>query len=109
MDFYGPLPSGDFLLLLIDRYSRFPEEEVVQSTKASCVIPKLDRIFAVHGIPSVIKTANVPPFNEEEQKRYRSNNALIAMTVIKKLQDMTPLAQTQKIAMSMKKLKNYHH
>ena len=58
MDFYGPLPSGDYLLVVIDRYSRFPEVEVVRSTKASCVIPKLDRIFAVHGIPSVIKTDN---------------------------------------------------
>ena len=70
MDFYGSLPSGDYLLLVIDQYSRSPEEEVVQSTKASCVIPKLDRIFAVHGIPSVIKTANAPPFNGGEQKRY---------------------------------------
>ena len=70
MDFYGSLPSGDYLLLVIDRYSRSPEEEVVRSTKASCVIPKLDRIFAVHGIPIVIKTANAPPFNGEEQKRY---------------------------------------
>ena len=67
---YGPLPSGDYLLLVIDRYSRSPEEEVVRSTKASCVIPKLDIIFAVHGIPIVIETANVPPFNGEEYKRY---------------------------------------
>ena len=62
MDFYGPLPSGDFLLLVIDRYFRSSEVVVVRSTKASCVIPKLDIIFAVHGIPIVIKTANAPPF-----------------------------------------------
>ena len=70
MDFYGSLPSGDYLLVVIDRYSRSPEEGVVRSTKASCVVPKLDRIFAVHGIPIVIKTANAPPFNGEEYKRY---------------------------------------
>ena len=70
MDFYGPLPSGDYLLVVIDRYSRFPEVEVVRSTKAQCVIPKLDRIFAVHGIPSVIKTDNGPPFNGEEYRWY---------------------------------------
>ena len=70
MDFYGPLPSGDYLLVVIDRYSRFPEVEVVRSTKASSVIPKLDRIFAVHGIPRVIKTDNGPSFNGEEYKRY---------------------------------------
>ena len=66
MDFYRPLPSGDYLLVVIDRCSRFPEVEIVKSTKASIVIPKLDRIFSVHGIPDVIKTDNGPPFNGEE-------------------------------------------
>ena len=31
LDFYGPLPSGDYLLVVIDRYSRFPELEIVES------------------------------------------------------------------------------
>ena len=70
LDFYGPLPSGDYLLVVIDRYSRFPEVEIVQSTKASAVIPKLDKIFATHGIPSTVKTDNGPPFNGEEYSRY---------------------------------------
>ena len=68
--FYGPLPSGDYLLVVIDRYSRFPEVEIVKSTKASVVIPKLDKIFATHGIPSTVKTDNGPPFNGEEYSRY---------------------------------------
>ena len=66
MDFYGPLPSGEYLLVVIDRYSRFPEVEIVKSTKASIIILKLDRIFSVHGIPNVIKTDNGSPFNGEE-------------------------------------------
>ena len=70
MDFYGPLPSGEYLLVVIDRYSRFPEVEDLRSTKASSVIPKLDKIFAVHGIPRIIKTDNGPPFNGEEYRRY---------------------------------------
>ncbi len=57
-------------MYVIDRYSRFPEVEVVRSTKASSVVPKLDRIFAVHGIPRVIKTDNEPLFNGEKYKRY---------------------------------------
>ena len=48
LDFYGPLPSGEYLLVVIDRYSRIPEVEIVRSTKASTVIPKLDKIFATH-------------------------------------------------------------
>ena len=69
-DFYGPLPSGDCLLVVIGRYSRFPEVEFVKSTKLSVLIPKLDRIFAVHGLPEVIKTDNGPPFNSDDFSRY---------------------------------------
>ena len=69
-DFYGPLPSGEYLLVLIDRYSRYPEVEIVRSTKASVVIPKFDKIFATHGIPFSITTDNRPPFNSEAYRRY---------------------------------------
>ena len=65
-DFYGPLPSGEYLLVVIDRYSRYPEVEIVRSTKASCVIPKFDKIFSTHGIPISMTTDNGPPFNGAE-------------------------------------------
>ena len=42
VDFKGPLPSGEYLLVVTDRYSRFPEVEIVRSTKTSSAIPKLD-------------------------------------------------------------------
>ena len=44
-DFCGPLPSGDMLFVVIDEYSRYPEVEIVRSTSANTVIPKLDRIL----------------------------------------------------------------
>lgn len=69
-DFYGPLSTGEYLLVVIDRYSRFPEVEIVRSTKASTVIPKLDKIFAMHGIPTVIKSDNGPPYNSQEYGTY---------------------------------------
>ena len=70
IDFYGPLPSGEYLLVVIDRYSRFPEVEIVRSTKASTVIPKLDKIFAMHGLPSSVTSDNGPPFNGDDYDRY---------------------------------------
>ena len=70
IDFYGPLPTGEYLLVVIDRYSRFPEVEIVNSTKASVIIPKLDKIFAVHGIPAIARSDNGPPFNGEDYSRY---------------------------------------
>ena len=70
VDFYGPLPSEEYLLVAVDRYSRYPEVEIVRSTKAATVIPKLDQMFARHGIPNQIKTDNGPPFNSEDHTRY---------------------------------------
>ncbi|CAB4027669.1 uncharacterized protein K02A2.6-like [Paramuricea clavata] len=70
IDFYGPLPSSEYLLVAVDRYSRFPEVEIVHSTRASTVIPKLDKMFSVHGIPDTIISDNGPPFNGDEYARY---------------------------------------
>ena len=70
IDFYGPLPLAKYLLVLVDRYSRFPEVQIVGSTKVSVVIPKLDKIFAVHGIPTIIRSDNGPPFNGEDYRHY---------------------------------------
>ena len=53
MDFLGPLPSGDYLTVVIDEYRRFPEQENVTSTSARSTIPKLDAISARQGIPRV--------------------------------------------------------
>ena len=44
--------------------------EIVRSTKEPQVIPKLDKIFATHGIPSVVKSDNSPPFNSKESRKY---------------------------------------
>ena len=71
IDFYGLIPrSRQYLLVVIDTYSKFPEVEIVKSTSAKACIPKLDRIFATHGIPRKIRTDNGPPINGNEIKRY---------------------------------------
>ena len=70
IDFCGPFPSGNSLLVIIDCYSRFPEVEILKSTTALNVIPKLDAIFARHGIPAKLTSDNGPPFQSEAFKRY---------------------------------------
>ena len=76
MDFCGPFPSGEYLLVVIDAYSRFPKVEIVHSTSASCIIPRLDRIFATHGIPQVVRSDNGPPFTSQEIKEYMNENGI---------------------------------
>ena len=67
--FYGP-NTGQYLLVVVDTYSQFPEIEVVKSTEAKVCIPKLDRIFATHRIPAKLKSDNGPPFNGKEFENY---------------------------------------
>ncbi|CAB3993228.1 PREDICTED: uncharacterized protein K02A2.6-like [Paramuricea clavata] len=68
--FCGPLPTGDYLLVVIDEYSRYPEVEIPKSTSAKATIPKFDKILSTHGIPIEIKTDNGPPFNSQEFKEF---------------------------------------
>ena len=70
VDFYGPLQTKEYLLMVIDRYSQFPEVDIVHSTKASAVIPKFDKMFEVHSIPDILIADNSPPFNSTDYKRY---------------------------------------
>ncbi|XP_052791587.1 uncharacterized protein K02A2.6-like [Mya arenaria] len=66
MDFGGPFPSGQYLLVVIDEHSRFPEVGIVYSTSAKVVLPRLSAIFARHGYPDVVKSDNGPPFQGHE-------------------------------------------
>jgi hypothetical protein len=56
-DFYGPLPYRT-VIVLIDKYSRYPEAEIMNSTSAKTLIPILDAIFVRHGIPHTFKSDN---------------------------------------------------
>ena len=71
IDFLGPIPnSPQYLLVAIDKYTKFPEVEIVHSAAATTVIPKFDRIFATHSIPVQLSSDNGPPFNGTEFVRY---------------------------------------
>ena len=61
-DFCGPFPTGETVLVVLDAYSKYPEVEIIPSTAAKDALPALERIFATHGIPEVLKTDNGPPF-----------------------------------------------
>ncbi|KAK3752456.1 hypothetical protein QZH41_007498 [Actinostola sp. cb2023] len=73
IDFCGPFPNGDYLLVVVDEFSRFPEIEILRSTSAKAVIPHLDSIFARQGIPDVVRTDNGPPFNSENFQMFATH------------------------------------
>ncbi|XP_022803357.1 uncharacterized protein K02A2.6-like [Stylophora pistillata] len=63
IDFCGPFPGGDYLLVVVDDYSRYPEVE----------IPHPDSIFSRQGIPNVVRTDNGPPFNSQDFHLYATH------------------------------------
>ncbi len=70
MDFCGPFPSGEYLLVVVDDHSRFPEVDIIGTTSGKATIRKLDKLFSSYGVPKEVKTDNGPPFNGFEFKSY---------------------------------------
>nr|XP_006811241.1 PREDICTED: uncharacterized protein K02A2.6-like [Saccoglossus kowalevskii] len=63
---FADLATREYLLVVTDDYSRFPEVEVISSTSARTVIPRLDRIFSLLCTMLIVRTDNGPPFNRAE-------------------------------------------
>ena len=51
MDFCGPFPSGEYALVMIDEYSRYPAVDILNSTSANETKLAMEKIFAIYGIP----------------------------------------------------------
>jgi hypothetical protein len=52
---HGPLGNGHELMVITDLHSRFPIVVEVPSVSAAVVLPKLDAIFSLMGIPKSLK------------------------------------------------------
>ena len=76
IDFLGPISSSEYILVAIDQFSHFPEAEITRSTEVSSVIPSLQKIFSVHGLPHKVYTDNGPPWNSNEIKQFMLENGI---------------------------------
>ncbi len=65
-DLCGPFPTGEYILVVLDAYSRHPEIEIVKTINTATITFALERIFATHGILEEIKTDNGAPFQGKE-------------------------------------------
>ena len=81
VDFYGPLPTGEYLLLVTCKYSRYPFIEIVTSTAAKAVIPHFERIFSEFGYPSEVTADNGPPFRSQEFKEYAAKSGFAVRNI----------------------------
>ncbi|XP_022815233.1 uncharacterized protein K02A2.6-like [Spodoptera litura] len=70
VDLLGPLPNNDYLLVLIDYYSRYKEIKFTRITTSSQIIKLLKEIFSRLGYPSSITADNGRQFVSDEFKSY---------------------------------------
>ena len=79
-DLLGPLPSGHYLLVLVDYFSRFVEVSIMKSVTSELVIRELEKFFVVHGNPEMLKTDNGPQFISNEFSKFLQENDIFHLT-----------------------------
>lgn len=82
MDFLGPLPSGDNLLVVVDYFSRFIEVEIMKKIDSAETINRLRPMFSRFGYPFSITADNGRQFISEEFKAYCSENNIKLINTI---------------------------
>lgn len=65
-DHWGPTPDGKYVLLVIDKLSRYPEVKIVSGTASEPNIEAFDDIFSRNGYCETLVTDGGPPFNGNE-------------------------------------------
>ena len=70
IDFLGPLPSDEYLLVIVDYFSRYMEVITMKSITAELTIKELKTVFSRFGIPKSITADNGPQFRGEEFKSF---------------------------------------
>ena len=82
MDLLGPLPSGDYLLVIVDYYSRYKELKITKIISSAVIIKLLKEIFGRLGYPSSITADNGRQFVSDEFKTFcKDCNILLFNTI----------------------------
>lgn len=77
LDFLGPLPSGEYLLVIIDYYSRYKEVEIMKHITAEETIARLRKIFTRLGLPVTITLDNARQFVSASFEDYCKQNGIM--------------------------------
>lgn len=70
IDFLGPLPSGHYLLVLVDYFSRFTEVIIMKQITAELTVNALFETFSRFGIPETLRSDNGPQFISDPFKTF---------------------------------------
>lgn len=76
MDFMGPLPTGEYLLVIIDYFSRYMEVKIMRTITAEATIECLDEMNIRFGFPQTITLDNGRQFVSTKFKEYCANHGI---------------------------------
>ena len=81
LDICGPFPTGEYVAVLTDYYSRWPSVKILKSVTSTSLLNWLDAVFAEHGYPEEIKTDNASYFTSAQFKETLASWGVKATTV----------------------------
>lgn len=73
IDLLGPLPSSDYILVIVDYFSRYKEVKITRRITSADIIKLLKEIFSRLGNPMTITADNGRQFCSEEFKQFCSS------------------------------------
>ena len=83
-DLLGPLPSGYYVFVVVNYFSRYFDIAVMEKVTSVKIIACFEKMFATHGIPISITCDNGPQFKSSKFKEYLRVSGI-------KLHNVTPL------------------
>lgn len=76
IDFLGPMPTGEYVFVVIDYYSRYMELEIMNKITAQETVKRLKRIFRTWGFPRTITLDNAKQFVSYEFEEFCKNSGI---------------------------------
>jgi hypothetical protein len=68
IDVCGPFPTGEYIVVVTDNYCRWPKAKILKTVTSASILKWLNKVFAQHGYPHVLKSDNASYFTSEEFK-----------------------------------------
>ena len=78
MDFQGPYPTGQYIFVVIDRHTRWPEVKILKrAPDAKMTMDAMEGIFRNKGVPEVCQSDNGPPFQSKEMSDFAKKHGYV--------------------------------
>ncbi|XP_055611823.1 uncharacterized protein K02A2.6-like [Uranotaenia lowii] len=76
LDYLGPMPTGEYILVVVDYYSRYVEIEIMTVITARETIKRLEKMFKYWGLPQTITLDNAKQFISSEFHEFCNNTKI---------------------------------